>query len=53
MLPVIDRHDGIYQGTVEMVNAQLRLMAAEEGVRLVDLAPLFGTGEGFQNFLYS
>lgn len=45
---VIDRHNGIFQGSIEEVNYQIRLMAAEEGVRVVDLEPLFGTGEGLQ-----
>ena len=48
MLPMVDRHQGIFQGKIERVNGQIRLMAAEEGVRLVDLEPLFGTGEGLQ-----
>lgn len=48
MLPMIDRHNGIYQGSIEEVNYQIRIMAAEEGVRLVDLEPLFGTGAGLQ-----
>lgn len=48
MTPMIDRHGGIYQGSIEEVNYQLRIMAAEEGVRLVDLEPIFGTGEGLQ-----
>lgn len=48
LLPMIDRHNGIFQGSIEEVNYQIRIMAAEEGVALVDLEPLFGTGEGLQ-----
>jgi lysophospholipase L1-like esterase len=48
MTPMIDRHNGIFQGKIEATNVEIRRMAAEEGVRLVDLEPLFGTGEGLQ-----
>ncbi len=48
LTPMIDRHNGIFQSTIEDLNGRIRLMAAEEGVRLVNLATLFGTGEGLQ-----
>lgn len=48
LTPMIDRHNGIFQGTIEEVNYRIRLMAAEEGVEIVDLEPLFGTGSGLQ-----
>ena len=48
LLPMYERHDGIFQGEIDSVNASIRLMAAEEGVQLVDLATMFGTGDGLQ-----
>ena len=48
LLPMYDRHNGIFQGSIEEISWQIRQMAAEEGVQLVDLEPLFGTGEGLQ-----
>lgn len=48
LTPMIDRHRGMFQPTIEALNDRIRLMAAEEDAPLVDLAPLFGTGEGLQ-----
>ena len=39
-------HDGKFQGKVDRLNGKIRQMAAEEDVKVIDLAAKFGTGDG-------